>query len=479
MQVEKITYNPYFTQKFNYKKNATYPSIQLGQQTVQNDVSFTGVKEGWREFKNTAKNRIDGLFSGGKIEISEEEAVFLKTYEEKEQQIKDKYATKIAGIKDGFRDKFGNYSENKRNKLRAERDRELAVAYSYQDAFEKREQELTELKREFKEMAKQLNYSKEVISAMENEYQQSVKRQEIDIRRKALLAYSGFSQLAGYDYEKGTLREGFIDSVDDEKAGIVPCIKIPNAILLYGPTGCGKTTFANALMDETGCNLEKISCHGFSQNDKENKLIEQLIGYKKYDEYGNKIKIKGLLDVAQENFLNTKIRTIILIDEFDRFFGKDVTSKFIKTLKGIMEECSENNHVTLFLTTNAPLKIPYELRNSHRTGITINLDPPNKENTIAVLEHYFKDCEIEELDYNKIINELFKFAPDELYSNSQLRSICEIATDDIRSGGEKLNTDIVMQAIKVYNENSDNVDLLRITKKYLDQYENDKNEVDV
>ena len=79
---------------------------------------------------------------------------------------------------------------------------------------------------------------------------------------------------------------------------------------------------------------------------------------------------------------------VILIDEFDKFFTKTTSAGFINTLKGILNNCSEKHHLTFFLTTNNLQKIPYELINSHRIGLNVNLDPPNKEKVRSVLLYH-------------------------------------------------------------------------------------------
>ena len=315
--------------------------------------------------------------------------------------------------------------------------------------------------------------SKEILAAFESSQLSSQRRLDIINRRKELLDKKGFSQIAGYIDERNKLQENFLDLIDDEKAGKYLTQSIPNAILFYGPTGCGKTTFVKALAEEADCKFITIQCRG-SQKEKEQQLHNTLMGYTDTDDFDEEIDVPGLLDKAQKNFLKTRKRTIILIDEFDRFFGKDVTNKFIREMKGILESCSEDNHVTFFLTTNKPQKIPYELRNSHRIVPSYPLDPPNKTNTVAVIEHYLQGCDTQDLDYNTILNELFKYVPDEIYSNTHLKAICELAADVVKPDDSPLTTDMFLQAIEQYNNSNTDHNLLRITKEYLKQYENDK-----
>lgn len=461
----------------NHNSNYTYKYIQ------KDAFIFTGSANMWDKVKNLGKKAVDktketfsdfsSLFQNKNIELSQEEETFINSYFKKEAEIKAEYDKKIAAVKDGFLDQWTNGSEKERERLRKEKKQALKVAYAYQDLFEQREQEAIDNKKKFAELAKQLNMSKEILAAFESSQLSSQRRLDIINRRKELLDKKGFSQIAGYVDERNKLQENFLDLIDDEKAGKYLTQSIPNAILFYGPTGCGKTTFVKALAEEADCKFITIQCRG-SQKEKEQQLHNTLMGYTDTDDFDEEIEVPGLLDKAQKNFLKTGKRTIILIDEFDRFFGKDVTNKFIREMKGILESCSEDNHVTFFLTTNKPQKIPYELRNSHRIEPSYPLDPPNKTNTVAVIEHYLQGCDTQDLDYNTILNELFKYAPDEIYSNTHLKAICELAADVVKPDDSPLTTDMFLQAIEQYNNSNTDHNLLRITKEYLKQYEDDK-----
>lgn len=395
--------NPVYYQTYNYSATQNQQqklnnlNSNYAHKYIQKDAfMFTGSTNMLDKAKNLGKKIVDktketfsdfsSLFTNQNIELSKEEETFINSYFKKEAEIKAEYDKKIAAIKDGFWDHWTNGSEKERQKLREEKTKALKVAYAYQDLFEQREQEAIANKNKFAQLAKQLNMSKEILAAFESSQLSSQRRLDIIKRRKELLDKKGFSKIAGYLDEKSKIQTEFLDKLDDEKSGKYLATPIPNAILFYGPTGCGKTTFVKALAEEADCNLETIQCRG-TQKAKEQQIYDTLMGYE-----DNEIEVPGLLEKAQEEFLKTGKRTIILIDEFDRFFGKDVSNKFISEMKGILESCSEDNHVTFFLTTNKPQKIPYELRNSHRIEPSYPLDPPNKTNAVAVIEHYLQGC---------------------------------------------------------------------------------------
>ena len=410
-----------------------------------------------------AKKVVENLFSREDYKnLTKDEVQFLISYINKEDEIKTRYQEKIDAIKDGFWDKWFDISEKKRAALRNDMNKELDGARTMQALFTEREQETLAFRDEFIKLAQSLNYSKEVIAALNADIEATKRRININSRRESFDKDFGLKKIAGYEKEKAILQANFIDYVDDEKAGKIPDRQIPNAILFYGPTGCGKTTFAKSLAEEADCSFIEMKIIGRKQSDKENSFIKD---------------IEEKLALAQEKFLKTNKRTIILIDEFDRFFDKKSTSNdFIQYLKELMNDCSKENHVTLFLNTNDPLDIPEPLRNAHRTGIIVTLDPPDKDNMKAVLKYYLRDANQDDIDYDRIISKLTETYPDEVYSNSHLKKMMDMACTSAEQCGDTVNTDYIMEAINDYNQN-DNIDLIRITKEYLDKYNYEKKKI--
>ena len=479
MRINSICYPRVNSQVHEGIKKQNF-SVSYNTKLSQDTVSFSSNNEAKPKF-NTKEEReffynLKKVYEGGEIILSKKDEQIINQYFEVTDRIKEKYDEKIRKIEDGFIDHFVNRAENEREKLRDEKRKALSVEHQYQNLFEEEEKEKIGIYTTFCQMAQLLNFSNEILIAFEKMQAASQKRVEIIEKRKELLDKKGFSQIGGYLKEKTDFQTSLIDKIDDEKAGRNVTDSIPNAILFYGPTGCGKTTFAKALAEETHCPVVSISCFG-SQKELEKKLLDKLCGYTKIDEFGEEEEVKGILDKAQDKFKKTSSRTIILIDEFDKFFGNNISQSFLNAMKGILEECSTENHVTFILTTNHPQKIPYELRNSHRINPIYPLDPPNKNNAVAVLEYYLQNTETNNLDYNKILNELFKYAPNEVYSNAHLKAISEITIEQIKPFDEAISTEMVIEAIKEYNKSNDDSNILRITKPALDAYENDKKHV--
>lgn len=466
-----IKLNPSLNYNNSYKKNnSSYNNMGKPINNYQqiNSVNFKGIidftKDTIDKFKDAGSNTISAvqqLFNKDKDKLTTKEVNFLTKYSTKEKEIEAKYQKKIDDIKDGFWDNFFNFSEKKRKTIKEKMEAHMRGVNDMRAAFEEEEKEHLELIKQYQNLAQNLNLSKDVIAAITKDEQASIKRQAINNRKKSFANDYGLKKIAGYTDEIDLLSLTFIKNVDDEKAGKFLKEPIINSMLFYGPTGCGKTTFAKALAEEADCNFREIKIRGLSQRSKEEAFKQE------YEE---------IAEEAQENFEKDNIRTIVLIDEADRFFNEKTSSSFINYMKDLMETCSQEDHVTLFLTTNDPLKFPYELRSPIRIGLLVNLDPPNEENTIKVLQHYFRDVNAENIDYIRVYDKIKEISPD-VYSNTHLKSISDLAFEMSNNEDKELNTDLIIKAIDKYNNLYDNKELTRITKEYIDKYLNEQKQI--
>lgn len=224
-------------------------------------------------------------------------------------------------------------------------------------------------------------------------------------------SHVGFDSIAGYDAEKFILTSSFINLVEEERSGQI--VDVPNSILFFGPIGNGKTSFAKAFAKSAGCEFEKAKPDSSARTKKERE-----------DSFYKDLLAKA--KTAQEHFLTTGQRTIILADEFDRYANED--SSIVPKLKRFLEGCSENYHCTIFATTNNPLDIPLELRAEKRMPIKVCIDPPDKVNAALVFKHYLNSItsvDISKIDFEQLAKETCSFLPDAALNNSQIEDICK------------------------------------------------------
>ncbi|MCD7780001.1 MAG: AAA family ATPase, partial [Candidatus Gastranaerophilales bacterium] len=213
----------------------------------------------------------------------------------------------------------------------------------------------------------------------------------------------GYERIAGYEKEKEIFTQKFILPVS--LAGSDIEAKAPGAILLYGPTGVGKTALTRAIAEQAKCKFLP-----FKDADTVEELAKRLEELKKDAEDSN-------------------LHTVIKIDEFDDY-GSDPEAA--KLFKEFIQE-APNHNITLFLTTNNPLDIDENLL---KETLNIPINPADKENILAVLRFYAPDIEVHELE--EIANKLEKKAGNRAYSNSQIKKLCSSIKNDDTTRKQKI-----------------------------------------
>ena len=156
----------------------------------------------------------------------------------------------------------------------------------------------------------------------------------------------GFERIYGYEKEKEYLKNEFgLKKMALAKTSIGDKIDVPNAILFYGVTGVGKSTFAKALAEQ----MEKV-----------------LRAANKSKELYEKSKTE-------------KQRSFLIIDESNELIENEKFAQFLK-------DCSKKYKCTVFMTTNHPFDIPSNVLDS--IPLTVGLEPPDEKNIRSFVEQF-------------------------------------------------------------------------------------------
>ena len=383
------------------------------------NVSFSGVKLGEFKTPDISKNWLN--------------IDFTQHFDSALKDIGAKYG-KMRSRVSGF------FKRRKINKISEQEMIETQGFMKNQEAFLKTQDECLLLWEQQLEFVKKSGENLDIIANMSEDIQRmkriNEKSKEI-LKNKSQL--EGFDSLGGYAAEKLTLSEEFIDKIAVEMAG--ENVDITGGILFFGPNGNGKTSFAKAFAKSAGCNFDKVKGSG--------KTLEQ-----RQEDFMNNLLEKA--EKAQEHFEKTNERTILLADEFDEYANEN--SKILPELKSFMENCSQDFHCTIFATTNNPLDIPAALRSDKRFGIKVFLDPPDRNNTVAVFKHYLKGADCEGIDYDKLADKILEVQPEQAYNNSQIEAICTECMEEIDG---KISLNDLLHQIFVTEPGIKKADLLK------------------
>ena len=175
-----------------------------------------------------------------------------------------------------------------------------------------------------------------------------------------------FENVIGYDYVKEELAT-IIGWYRDEKILNDKKYKLPKGIVFYGQPGNGKTLFVRELINAFNTNAYIV------QGD-EDKIESEIT--KIYEE-------------ARKNPFS-----LVLIDELDLLIDKNssVTRVLQDELDGINQD---GGRVLTIATTNYYDSLPEALRRSGRFDRQIEIDTPDKETRIKLLEHCFNIFKID------------------------------------------------------------------------------------
>ncbi len=213
----------------------------------------------------------------------------------------------------------------------------------------------------------------------------------------------GFNRIVGYDDIKNDLKNKFIfDSIIKDK--VSDKATVPNAMLFYGPTGNGKTTFAIALAEQALMTPYIVDASEMTKEDAMNMIENYAFQSKQNYE-------------KSEN----KQRSIIIVNEADTLTNQN--SPVLNRFKNLIADCSKEYKCTLFLTTNHPLHIDKDILSKDITPFKVPVAPPNDIIAKKIINKKLKqiNCELEN-GTQKIIDELFK-NPQAKYSNGDLTEI--------------------------------------------------------
>jgi SpoVK/Ycf46/Vps4 family AAA+-type ATPase len=168
----------------------------------------------------------------------------------------------------------------------------------------------------------------------------------------------------------------FAEDIAEYRAGRIGWDEVDSGILLSGPTGCGKTRFAEILARSTGTTLVCASSG-----------LWQSAGH-----LGDYLReMRNTFDEARN-----KAPSILLIDEFDSFGNRTTADRenrdYQRQIVNAALECLDGTirleGVVVIGTTNYPEHIDPALLRAGRLGKHIEISLPDAKARIAILESY-------------------------------------------------------------------------------------------
>jgi proteasome-associated ATPase len=162
-------------------------------------------------------------------------------------------------------------------------------------------------------------------------------------------------------------------------------------ILLYGPTGCGKTLIAKAIASSM-IDAKAISKKHFIYM-KGGELLSMYVGVAE-------ARIKNAFDAARKTYKTTKIRPIIFIDEAEAILpprgsrvSSDVETTIVPTFLSEMDGFEGDNPFVL-LATNYEDRIDTAILRPGRIDLKVYVGRPTVEDSVDIFKIHLRKTKI-------------------------------------------------------------------------------------
>lgn len=214
----------------------------------------------------------------------------------------------------------------------------------------------------------------------------------------------GFHRVSGYDAIKKKLRIEFVLKTM-MMARTSQKIDVPNAILVYGLPGNGKSLFSDALAEESLSNKSVVDAGALSEKEAMLKIVKHA-------------------KQAKQDYINSgdkKQRTIILVNEAEVLANPN--SSVFQQFRDFIENCAEEYKCTLFLTSNHPIIFDKSILSKTITPLKIGIEPADKKDCKEIIDDMLTLIGRMPKGGTDDLVEAFYRNPDRCYSNDAIKKI--------------------------------------------------------
>lgn len=207
---------------------------------------------------------------------------------------------------------------------------------------------------------------------------------------------NGFGKIAGFVEVKKMLNELLGKYIVLEKHG--KTVDVPDAVLLYGPDTNNNKEFANILASQYEIPAIQIETIG-TDVERFNQLKEASIK-------------------AKTNFEQGNVRTLIIVNDFDKFINSE---RLTSSLKSYLDDLSKDYHATLIAVSSTPEKLNDILLRSGRFGAKIAIPAICKKDIFSCFIKYLPIDVVDSFNIDMLVQKLEETRNGGAYTVKQIK----------------------------------------------------------
>jgi transitional endoplasmic reticulum ATPase len=210
-----------------------------------------------------------------------------------------------------------------------------------------------------------------------------------------MVAAGLWESLAGTDEAKEVVERRVVLPLAHPELASRHAVDAPRAVMLFGPPGTGKTTFAKGLASKLGWVFVEVQ-PGELASEGQDRQAQRLAEI-----------FDRVLSLPNAVVFVDEVEDIASVRHTDRKVGPSVTNEFLKQIPRLRQSA----HHLLICATNAVGRLDPAVLRPGRFGYVLPLGPPDEEARRAIWRRFVKDITDEEIDYDALVAATDRFTP--------------------------------------------------------------------
>ncbi|HEX2043954.1 MAG TPA: AAA family ATPase [Acidimicrobiales bacterium] len=208
-------------------------------------------------------------------------------------------------------------------------------------------------------------------------------------------------------------------------------VEPPNAIMLFGPPGTGKTTFAKGLASLLGWAFVEIQPGDLAAEgqDRQAQRLAQTFD--------------RVLGLASAVVFVDEVEDLASVRHTERKVGPSVTNEFLKQIPRL----SGSPHHLLICATNAIGTLDPAVLRPGRFGYVLPVGPPDEDARAAIWRSYVEDITDEDVDVDALVAATDRFTPADIEFAARKAAHAAFEREHFDEAGHRATTDDFLAAI--------------------------------